>query len=158
MLWIIFSKLFFCLLSLLMLLPQIERMVPLHATTVDVWRTSRSCCNFKVWATWGATSSRRRKNKVHLLHFFSTLKIYLHFQFGFRFMIALLCLLSEFISTWTMLQRQFQHACWSNCCWSDCCLNLLEWPLLEQLLLERSLLEWLLLERLLLEHKTDHIC
>jgi hypothetical protein len=74
MLWIIFSILSFCLQSLLMLLPQIEGMVPLHVVTVDVWRTTRSCYNFKVWATWGATSSRRHKNKVHLLHFFLHLR------------------------------------------------------------------------------------
>jgi hypothetical protein len=41
---------------------------------------------------WGATSSRRHENKVHLVHFFFALKVFLHFQFGFRFMRPLLCL------------------------------------------------------------------
>ncbi len=70
MLWFFFSKLSFFLSSLSLLLLQIEKTMPSLIVAVDVLRRTRSCCNFKVWATQGATSSRRHENKEHLVHFF----------------------------------------------------------------------------------------
>jgi hypothetical protein len=68
--------------SLSLLLPQIERMVPSLIVAVDVQRRTRSCCNFKVWATRGATSSRRHEKlswdtcTITLRKFFNLIFLY----------------------------------------------------------------------------------
>jgi hypothetical protein len=47
-----------------------------------MYRGTKSCCNFKVWVTQGATSSRRHENKVHVLHFFLHLRFFYIFSLG----------------------------------------------------------------------------
>ncbi len=55
---------FFFKARFLFLVIVIVLMVPSPTTIANVWRRIKSCYNFKVWATWGATFSRRHQNKV----------------------------------------------------------------------------------------------
>ncbi len=56
-----------------------------NGAIADVQRRTRNCC-------------KKTPKQVRLLHLFLHYQVFLHFQFGFRFMRPLFCLLSKFIN------------------------------------------------------------